>query len=192
MKSRISEILEKIDRLKQDLYKEYERLSSNYDFFIKNKKIIFSEKIKSYQKSRKENLFHYIFTADIRNILSMPFIYGMIFPAVFLDLFLTLYNFTALPLYGIPGVKRKDHFIYDRRFLKYLNLLQKLNCLYCAYMNGLFSFATEIGARTEQYWCPIKHAIKNDSEHKYFKYYADFGDTDGFNEIFSKNTCFKK
>lgn len=189
---RIAKILESIDNLKNDLYKEYESLASKYDFFIQNKKVVFSQKIKEYQKSKKTNLFKYIFTANIRNLLSVPFIYSLIFPAIVLDLFLTMYIFTAFPLYWIPRPARKDFFIYDRRFLKYLNLLQKFNCLYCSYVNWLFAYAVEIWWRTEQYWCPIKHALNNELEHKYAKEYADFWDPDWFNEIFNKNICFKK
>ena len=192
MKSKISQILGKIENLKNDLYKEYEKLAHHYDFFVKNKKVVFADKIKIFHKSKKVNLFKYIFTADVKNILSIPFIYAMIIPWIILDLFLTIYQYTALPLYWIPRVYRKDYFIYDRRFLKYLNLLQKINCLYCAYINGLFAYAREIWGRTEQYWCPIKHAVNNENEHKYFKDFADFWDSEWFKEVFNKNVCFKK
>ncbi len=190
---RIKRIYESIDNLKNDLKNEYDRLQVKYDFLVKNRKIIFSKEIKSYQKSKlKENLFSYIFTADIKHLLSAPFIYSIIFPAVFLDLFLMIYQYAAFPLYGIPRVSRKEYFAYDRRFLKYLNSLQKINCLYCSYVNWLFLFAVEIWSRTEQYWCPIKHATSGFAEGKYFNHYADFWDPDEFNEIFNKNICFKK
>ena len=95
----INKIYESIDRLKKELKSEYEELQVKYDFFIKNKKVIFSEKIKEYQKTKRTNLFKYVFTANIRNVLSVPFIYSLIFPALLMDLFLTIYQFTAFPLY---------------------------------------------------------------------------------------------
>jgi hypothetical protein len=60
-------------------------------------------------------------------------------------------------------------------------------------MNWLFHFSVEIWSRTEQYWCPIKHA-SNDVwfESKYANIYADYWDPDKFNEIFNKNVCFNK
>lgn len=189
---RISKILESIEKLKQELYEEYFNISKKYEFFIKNKKVIFSEKIKKYWKLKKINEFRYFITADIRHIISISFIYSMIIPAMILDLFLTIYQYTVLPLYWIPKVKRDSYFIYDRRFLSYLNLIQKINCLYCSYVNWLFAYAVEIWARTEQYWCPVKHALKHELNHEYTKYYADFWDVDWFNEIFNKNICFKK
>lgn len=192
MKSKINQILEKIDNLKQDLIAEYEKLTKKYEYLIQNKKIVFTKKIKDFHKTKRDNLFKYVFTANVRNLLSAPFIYSMIIPTVILDIFLIIYQQTAFRLYGIPLVKRSDFIIYDRRFLKYLNLLQKINCLYCAYVNGLYSYATEVAARTEQFWCPIKHASRNWNEHKYFKYFADYWDSDGFKEVFNKNICFKK
>ena len=36
--------------------------------------------------------------------------------------------------------------------------LLDINCIYRSYANGLCSYVTEVAARTEQHWCPIKHA----------------------------------
>lgn len=185
VRSKITEILEKIDKLKQDLYKEYDELRKKYDFRIIWKRILFSKEQAEKQKNQKQEwFFYYILTASLRNVISAPFIYAMVIPAVFLDIFLIFYQFTAFKLYRIEKVKRSDHFIYDRRFLKYLNILQKLNCLYCSYVNGLFSYAVEVWARTEKYWCPIKRALKNENDHKYFIEYADYGDAEEFNKLF--------
>jgi hypothetical protein len=109
------------------------------------------------------------------HVLSMPFIYGIIVPAVFMDLCLTVYQHIVFRLYGIPRVSRKEYFVYERRFLDYLNIVQKLNCLYCSYVNGLFAYAVEIGARTERYWCPIKAAHKPSFSHGWYKDFADYG-----------------
>jgi hypothetical protein len=42
--------------------------------------------------------------------------------------------------------------IFDRTHLAYLNLVEKINCAYCSYGNGLAAYLREIAARTEQYW----------------------------------------
>jgi hypothetical protein len=44
----------------------------------------------------------------------------------------------------------------------------------------LLAFCTEIAARTEQYWCPIKHARKVLHAHPYYMGFADFGDAKGY------------
>ena len=187
MRSNITDLLQKIEDLKIQLQSEYETLMERYDFAVENRKIIFSAKAREMQKGLKEGIFHYVFSAELRNVLSAPFIYAMIVPAVVLDLFLTVYQFTAFPLYGITRVRRSDHIVFDLKYLGYLNLLQKFNCLYCSYVNGLFSYAVEIGGRTERYWCPIKYARKLDQVHKYYPEFADFGDAEGFLKLYSEN-----
>lgn len=114
----------------------------------------------------------------------------MIIPTVILDLFLTVYNWTALPLYHIPSVKRADFIVYDRQFLDYLNWIQKLNCLYCTYVNGLFAYAVEIGGRTERYWCPIKAAQKPRARNNWYNDYADYGNPEEWHEKFNKPKAF--
>ena len=188
--SKISAILKRMDELKAQLQTEYDALMERYDFAVENRKIVFSEKAKKFQKGLREGVFHYLLSSEVRHLLSIPFIYSMIVPAVILDLFLTMFQFAAFPLYGIEKVKRSDHIVFDRKYLGYLNWIQKLNCLYCSYVNGLFAYATEIGGRTERYWCPIKYARKLDQTHRLYSEFADFGDAEGFAALYnSKNGC---
>ena len=49
-------------------------------------------------------------------------------------------------------VRRRDFFAIDREKLPYLNGLEKLNCLYCSYANGVIGFVREVAARTRQLW----------------------------------------
>ena len=92
-----------------------------------------------------------------RYALTMPFIYGVIFPLVVLDVFIEVYHRLCFPIYQIPYVKRRQYIQIDRHRLAYLNPLQKLNCMYCGYGNGLLRYASEIAQQTEKYWCGIKH-----------------------------------
>jgi len=161
-KDKIQKILQDIQDKKQELALEYEKLSERlrdkYDFSFAKGRVIFSEKAKKYQKKFKTPLGKYAIPKSYRHIISMPFIYGMIIPAAFLDISLFIYQQTALRLYAVPLVKRSDYIIYDRKHLSYLNLLQKIHCLYCSYVNGVFQYAVEVAGRTEKYWCPIKAA----------------------------------
>ena len=118
--------------------------------------------------------------AELRHAVSAPFVYAVIFPMLLLALFVTLYQIICFPLYRIPRVKRRDHFVFDRAHLAYLNLLEKLNCAYCSYGNGLASYIREIIGRTEQYWCPIKHARRVLQAHPHYDGFADFGDAEGY------------
>ncbi|GIL17519.1 MAG: hypothetical protein BroJett040_12700 [Oligoflexia bacterium] len=193
MKSKINELIAKIEDLQKELSKEYARLAEKYEYSFQKRKIIFLEQMRQYHIHVRTGLVSYVLSASIRNILSAPFIYAMIIPAVVLDLFLWMYQAFAFPLYQIPKVKRSDYIVFDRRFLSYLNIIEKVNCMYCTYVNGLFAYAVEIGGRTERYWCPIKAARKpNYDPHQYYQHFADYGDAETFKKISNDGGGFQK
>ena len=101
-----------------------------------------------------------------------------------MDLFITLYQKVCFPLYGIPQVTRSEYVIIDRHKLKYLNLSKKFNCVYCGYFTGVIAYAQEVAGRTEQYWCPVKHAAKLKNPHTQYKNFFDYGDAKGYQEGF--------
>ena len=183
--------MEKIEELNIALKKEHARLAKNYGFYIERKKVVFLNKIKIKNKRFRIPAWRYAIPKNIRHFMSLPFIYMMIFPAVILDIFLTVYHAIAFPLYKIPKVKRSEHIIYDRKFLDYLNVIQKVHCLYCSYVNGLFAYAVEIGARTERYWCPIKAASKLKSPHSWYKDFADYGNPQDWSQKFNDHKAFE-
>jgi len=192
MKSRINQILEDIKNKKEELYLEYEKAKEKYGFKIEWRKIIWNSwKIKEFKKSRK-SAWETIFTAEIRELISFPFIWFMLIPSIILDISLFIYQNTAIRLYKIPLAKRSDYIVFDRKQLAYLNWIQKLDCIYCSYVNWLFQYATEIAWRTEKYWCPIKHARKKSWSHDWEEYFADYGDAEWFKETFCSVKEFKK
>lgn len=183
MKSRINELVANFEQRRQeflrDLYAEYDRLKEKYDFETLGKKIQFGLKTKELNKRYKTPVFLNFFSYQVlKEILSAPFIYMMIIPSLILDVFLTVYMHICFRLYGIPLVSRSEYITFDRKFLDYLNWIQKFNCLYCSYVNGLYSYAVEIAGRTERYWCPIKNASRMKVNHSWQKDFADFGDAE--------------
>lgn len=112
--------------------------------------------------------------------VTAPMIYAGILPFFLLDVFLTVYQAICFPVYGVPKVKRADYIIFDRGRLQYLNLLERLNCAYCSYANGLFAYASEVAARTEQHWCPIKHAQRLRAPHSRYGHFFDYGDAERY------------
>lgn len=190
MKSTISRILQEIENKRKELAEEYERIKKKYNFEYIKWKIIFSKEQKLENKKKKRSFWQTTKSTTFREYLSIPFIYSMMIPAVILDLFLFMYQQTAMRLYRIPLVKRSDYITLERKHLDYLNWVEKLNCIYCSYVNWLFAYAVEIAWRTEKYWCPIKHAKKMTSSHNWEKYFADYGDADWFKEVFKKNQEF--
>jgi hypothetical protein len=113
-------------------------------------------------------------------LLTAPVIYALVLPLILLDAFLAIYQAVCFPVYGIPQVKRSDYLMHGRRHLQYLDSIERLNCEYCAYANGLAAYFKEIAGRTEQYWCPIKHARRMQSPHSRYSRFVDFGDADAY------------
>jgi hypothetical protein len=132
------------------------------------------------QSLLKKGLFRYIAGARLLIILTAPLIYSGFVPFLFLDLFLFLYQAIYFPVYGIPKPKRSDHLIFDRKDLRYLNMIERFNCFYCSYANGLAAYLREIAARTEQYWCPIKHARRILAAHNRYPRFFEYGDAESY------------
>jgi len=90
-------------------------------------------------------------------VLSAPVIWSLILPFVLLDLQASAYQAICFRIYGLSRVRRAEFFRFDRSGLPHLNPVERLNCAYCTYANGVIAYVREIAARTEQYWCPIRH-----------------------------------
>ena len=80
-------------------------------------------------------------------LLTTPVIWACLVPVAFLDLILASYQTLCFPVYGIPKVRRADYILLDRDRLACLNLLEKLNCQYCGYANGVLAYATKVAGR---------------------------------------------
>jgi len=128
----------------------------------------------------KARLLSYLLAARPAMILTAPVIYALFIPGLLLDLFVAIYQTVCFPVYGIPRVRRRDYLAFDREHLAYLNIIEKLNCAYCAYANGVFAYVREVGSRTEQFWCPIKHARRVLGTHARYGSFVDYGDADAY------------
>lgn len=145
-------------------------------------RVVFEEEVLRRHRELKTALLSYIWNANLLVIITAPVIYAMIVPLLLLDLFVSVYQMVCFPVYGIPKVRRADYFVFDRHHLAYLNALEKLNCAYCSYANCLIAYVREIAARTEQYWCPIKHARRVIGTHARYAAFDDYGDAEGYHK----------
>ena len=116
----------------------------------------------------------YLADTNLKHISSTPFTYMSFFPALLMDISLSLYQAICFPLYNIPKVKRQDNIVFDRQYLDYLNIIEKFICAYCLYINGLFGYLQEIGERTEQFWCPIKHTKRINQLHSRYQKFIEY------------------
>ena len=149
---------------------------------IREGAVWFSEEIQREHRRLKTSLWRYIRSSRFFVALTAPLIYGCIVPFLLLDLFVTIYQAFSFPIYGIPKVSRSRYIMMDRGKLCYLNALERLNCQYCAYANGLMAFVVEVAARTEQHWCPIKHAHRNLAPHSRYSHFLPYGDAKAYRE----------
>ena len=182
MNNRIRALRERIEGLEQDLENEVRQKRQEFQADFENRKVRFEREVLAQQARYRMGLVAYMLGAQWRHVLSMPFIYPLIVPLFLLDASVSLYQWICFPLYRIPRVRRRDHFVFDRSHLAYLNPLEKLNCAYCSYGNGLVAYVREVVGRTEQYWCPIKHAAALKSYHSRYDRFTEYGDAAGFRE----------
>ena len=182
--NKLEQIITDIRKLEQELFLELQKKQDEYYYIIKGKKVRFEEETRKYHKKLATRLRTYLATSPILSILTAPIIWSCLIPAVLMDLVVSFYHSVCFRLYGIPMVKRGDYIVVDRHGLQYLNLIEKLNCIYCGYFNGLIAYIQEIAARTEQYWCPIKHARKLAMIHSRYHKFIEYGDSQYYQKKF--------
>lgn len=182
--SRLDSILERLHTIQAELDSEIDRLSKEtadkFSYTLKRGRVRFEAGIRTWQQRRKTGLWIYVRDARLAHVLSAPLIYSLLLPIIWLDAAATLYQHVCFRIYGIPVVTRSDFVVVDRQYLAYLNIIEKLNCMYCGYANGVIAYTREIAARTEQFWCPIKHARRSADPHTRSRYFADYGDADAY------------
>ena len=176
MNEKIRKLLSEIARLEEELAAVIQDQQEQLHYRIEGSRVRFEENLRRLHHEMKTGVFAWLRASEWRNVLSAPFIYSMIIPLLLLDVFVTVYQVVCFPLYRIPKVSRSNYIVVDRHLLGYLNIIEKVNCLYCGYADGLLAYTRQILSRTEMYWCPIKHARKVLDPHRRYAKFADFGD----------------
>lgn len=180
MTDRVSSLVQRIRDLQAELEEEFDRRRATFKYTVDQHRVVFEKEARERQRALRQTITSYLAEARPMVVVTAPVIYSVIVPLVLLDLFVTLYQAICFPVYRIEKVRRADYISLDRRHLAYLNGLEKLNCMYCGYGNGLLAYAGEISARTEAHWCPIKHAARMKRTHEHYPEFADYGDAEGF------------
>ena len=182
----IRNLLTRITNLEDELREAIHSQQVELKYQFEGRRIKFERNIHQAHRRLKVGLLRWLLQSELRNVVTAPVIYTLAIPFVLLDLWVTVYQSLCFPLYRVPTVHRRSYVIIDRHDLLYLNSIEKLNCVYCGYSAGVLAYTREIAARTEQYWCPIKHAVKIIEPHRHYVNYADFGDADGYRTTIAK------
>jgi len=176
MNDRVRQLVAQMAALEDELRTALHEQESRVFFQIKGRRIEFEQSVRQAHQRLKTGFFHWLVSYRPQNLITGPIIYGMIVPLLVLDLFVSFYQATCFPIYRIAKVRRTDYIVLDRQHLAYLNFIEKFHCTYCAYGAGLIAYTTEIVDRTEQYFCPIKHARKILGTHARYARFLDYGE----------------
>lgn len=176
MNDKTRNLLAQMAALEDDLRTALHEQESSVLYQIKGKRIEFEQSIKQAHRRLKKGFFRWLVTNRPQNLITGPIIYGMIIPLLIIDLFVSFYQTICFPIYGIAKVRRADFIVFDRQQLEYLNFIEKFHCTYCAYGAGLVAYMNEILARTEEYFCPIKHARKVLGSHARYTRFLEYGE----------------
>jgi hypothetical protein len=180
MSNKIRQILDQIAALEGELQTAVEEQQERLRYHLEGRRVTFERAIREAHLNVRMGVFHWFLTVRPLNYLTAPIIYGMIVPLALIDLSISFYQLTCFPIYGVARVKRANYIVLDHQHLAYLNIVEKVDCMYCSYAVGLLGYAQEITARTEQYFCPIKHARKLLSAHSRYEHFMAYGDADDF------------
>lgn len=178
LKNNLNDLLARIQALQEDVEEEYRKARED----LQTKQAELAEEFLRQQKRYKIGLFRFLARSNLLDIITAPIIYSGWIPFLLMDLFVTVYQTICFPVYRIPKVRRSDYLVFDRGDLPYLNLIEKFNCFYCSYGNGVAGYTREVAARTEQYWCPIKHARRIKGAHERYPNFFDPGDAEAFRQ----------
>jgi hypothetical protein len=178
--SQIDALIAQIRVLEEEMQVEYDQRRDDFEYVVGQRRVQFSEQVALLQRESKTRLLGYVAGASLLMWVTAPLIYLGLVPMFLLDGFLLVYQAICFPVYGIAKVRRSDYLLLDRVDLPYLNAIEKLNCGYCGYANGLAAYYREISARTEQYWCPIKHARRIVAAHDRYPGFLEYGDAESY------------
>lgn len=172
----IAKLRKIIDELQEEIERELEQRRLEFRYKLDQRRVVFEQGVLAQHRLLRMKVTRFIRESDLFYILTAPIIYSLIIPFVLMDVMVTLYQHICFRIYGIPLVRRSEYVVMDRKYLAYLNWIEKLNCMYCEYGNGLIAYVREVAARTEQFWCPIKHARKVKGAHERYYNFIEYGD----------------
>lgn len=176
MNAKIGDLLAQITALEDDLRLALREQEVQLFYQVRGKRIEFETAIRQSHRKLKRGLLRWIVTDRPQNFITGPIIYSLALPLLFLDLYVTIYQALCFPIYRIAKARRADYIIFDRWQLEYLNFFERFHCTYCAYANGLLAYTFEIAMRTEQYFCPIKHAHRVLGASARYERFLPYGD----------------
>ncbi|MCF3629258.1 hypothetical protein RJ527_17435 [Thalassospiraceae bacterium LMO-SO8] len=182
MDDEIEDLVKRLVRLEKEIEGKLEAQRETLQYRVEAGRAVFEDEVLRRHRLLKTGLVTFLRRSPLATLLVAPAVYGLIVPFLILDIGVTVFQAICYTIWRMERVKRSDYVVIDRHRLPYLNLIEKLNCLYCGYANGVIAYTREAASRTEQYWCPIKHALRVRTPHGRYRRFVDYGDTRDFRE----------
>jgi hypothetical protein len=186
MTSSVERLIERLREAEEDLTREADAQQKQWQYRVRRGRVWFDEEVRRAHRAFKQSIPAFIWESSVASLLTAPVIYSLLLPFMVLDVWVTLYQWVCFPIYGIARVPRRRYFVIDRHKLAYLNGIEKINCVYCGYANGVIAYVREVAARTEEYWCPIKHARAVPTPHTRYHLFFDYGDAKAYRQELPK------
>ena len=180
MSPRVERLVERTHDAEEHLTREARDRQRRWQYRVRRGRVWFDKELRETHRRLRQSIPAYILEGNVLSLLTAPIIYSLLLPLVLLDLWVTLYQSICFPIYGMARVPRRRYFAIDRHKLAYLNGIEKVHCSFCSYANGLIAYVREVSGRTEQYWCPIKHARAIPAPHQRYPLFLDYGDAHGY------------
>jgi hypothetical protein len=182
MDADIAKLLQRLQELETEFEETLDARREAFRYRFEKGRVIFERAAVAEHRKLKRNTLTFLRHSRFGPIILAPFVYMLIVPFLVIDFMAWIYQLVCFPVWGMERVRRDDYIRLDRHHLGYLNGIEKLNCLYCGYANGLIAYLQEVAGRTEQYWCPIKHAVRMKSSHRRYRDFIEYGDAEDFHE----------
>jgi len=186
MRSHVERIIERLREAEGDFTCEAGNRHKRWQYRVRRGRVWFNEEVRRAHRAFRQSIPAFIWDSSLASLLTTPVVYSLLIPFVLLDAWVTLYQWICFPIYGIARVRRRRYFVVDRQKLAYLNGIEKANCVYCGYANAVVAYVREVTARTEQYWCPIRHARAIPTPHARYHLFFDYGDAKAYRHDLAK------
>jgi len=180
MNDELDRLFAQIHAIEDTIAQRLDTHRARFKYRLANGKAVFEAEIARLHRRLRVSVWRYLREAQLRHIAVAPVIYAMVIPLALIDLSFTVYQWICFSAWGIRRVSRRQYVVIDRHRLAYLNAIEKLNCVYCGYANGVLSYVREIVGQTEQYWCPIRHATQIREPHSHYREFVDYGDAEEY------------
>lgn len=182
MNGHLGDVADRLRAIEAEIEDEIAKRQERWQYRLHRNRVRFEAQARAAHRRLKRSILRFLRESSIPNLLTAPVIYSLVVPLVLMDVWISAYQRVCFPIYGIPLVRRRQFIIVDRHHLGYLNSIEKANCAYCSYANGLFAYVREVSGRTEQYWCPIKHSRAVRDPHAHYAVFVDYGDAEGYHQ----------